>query len=118
DHQALRTEDAVTASTQQYDVHEARSVDGMHVRQYVDRSSGQVFAVTWDGPRLPDVAGLLGASATRYYAAARAHRGSHHVLSISDPDLSITLLRLPRGWQGQAYLPAAMPLGFDRSEIR
>jgi len=118
DHEALRAADVVTASAQQYDVHEARSADGMHVRQYVDRSSGKVFAVSWDGPRSPDVGRLLGASATRYYAAARANRGNHHVLSINDPDLSVTVLRLPRGWQGQAYLPAALPAGVDRSEIR
>jgi hypothetical protein len=117
DHEALRAADVVT-STQQYDIHEASSTDGTHVRQYVNRSSGKVFAVAWDGPRLPDVGGLLGASATRYYAAARLSRAGHHVLSINDPDLSVTVLRLPRGWQGQAYLPAALPAGIDRSEIR
>jgi len=118
DHEVLRAADLVTTSTQQYDVHEARSADGVHVSQYVSRSSGKVFAVTWDGPRLPDVGGLLGTSAARYYAAARVSRASHHVLSINDPDLSVTVLRLPRGWQGQAVLSTALPPGIDRSEIR
>ena len=118
DHEVLRAADVVTTSTQQYDVHEATNADGVHVSQYVNRSSGKVFAVTWDGPRLPDIGALLGTSAARYYAAARVSHASHHVLSINDPDLSVSVLRLPRGWQGQAYLPAAMPAGVDRSEIR
>lgn len=118
DHEALRTVDKVTVSTQQYDVHEGTSADGMRVRQYVERSSGKVFAVTWEGPRAPDIGRLLGDSADKYAAAVRAHRGSHHVLSIDDPDLSLTVLRLPRGWQGQAYLPAAVPAGMARNEIR
>ena len=118
DHERLQASDVVTASTPQYDVHEARSADGVHVRQYVDRSSGKVFAVTWDGPRSPDISAILGSSAPRYLAAVRAHRGNHHVLSIADPDLSVTVLRLQRGWQGQAYLPAAIPAGVKRSEIR
>jgi len=118
DHEAMRAVDVVTASTQQYDVHEGRSADGMHVRQYVERASGRVFGVAWEGPRAPDVVQLLGESADQYSAAARAHRGSHHVLSINDPDLAVTVLRLPRGWQGQAYLPSAVPAGVGRSEIR
>lgn len=118
DHEALRAADVVAVTTQQYDVHEARSADGLQVHQYVERTSGKVFAVTWEGPRSPDIGALLGASAELYYAAAHAHKGSHHVLSIDDPNLSLTVLRLPRGWQGKAYLPLAIPAGIDRAEIR
>ena len=61
---------------------------------------------------------MLGGLAGRYYAAAREHRGNHHVLTIEDPDLALTILRLPRGWQGHALLPTAIPTGVDRAEIR
>jgi hypothetical protein len=118
DHGALRAADVVTLTTQHYDLHEARTADGLQVRQYVDRTSGKVFAITWAGPRSPDIGALLGASAAKYYEAVRTHKGSHHALSIDDPDLSLTLLRLPRGWQGQAYLPSAARVGIDRNEIR
>jgi Protein of unknown function (DUF2844) len=117
DHEALRSADVVTP-TLRYDLHESQSVEGLRVRQYVDRVSGRVFAVSWEGPRSPDVSGLLGSYSARYAAAARAHRGNHHVLSIDEPDLQLTIMRLPRGWQGQAYLPAAIPEGVDRAEIR
>jgi len=117
DHETLRATDTVT-STVLYDMHEAESPTGVRVRQYVDRASGKVFALTWQGPRLPDVNALLGAYASRYQAAAKEHHGSHHALSIDDPDLKVSVLRLQRGWQGDAYLPNAIPQGVNRAELR
>jgi hypothetical protein len=117
DHEALRADDVVS-STDRYDVHEAQSPEGVRVRQYVDRASGKVFALAWEGPRSPDVNALLGAYASRYQAAAKANHGSHHVLSVSDPDFAVTVLRLQRGWQGLAYLPGSLPQGVSRDELR
>ena len=117
DHETLHASDVVT-STVLYDLHEAQSAAGVRVREYVDRVSGKVFALTWQGPRLPDLNGLLGAYAARYQAAAKEHHGSHHALSIDDPDLKISVLRLQRGWAGDAYLPNAIPQGVDRAELR
>jgi hypothetical protein len=116
DHESLQATHSVTP-TMQYDVHEGRTADGLQLREYVDRS-GKVFAVTWRGMRSPDVGALLGAHAARYRAAARARHGGHHVLSIKDADLVVTVMRLPRGWQGQAYLPAAIPAGVNRDDLR
>jgi hypothetical protein len=116
DAEALQATHAVTPMVN-YDLHEGTTADGLQVREYVDRS-GKVFAVTWKGPRSPNVSELLGVHAARYQAAAQAHRSGHHVLSINDPDLVVTAMRLPRGWQGQAYLPAAIPAGVSRSELR
>jgi hypothetical protein len=117
DREALRASDVVT-STVLYDLHEAQTPAGVRVRQYVDRASGKVFALTWQGPQLPDVNTLLGSYASRYQAAAKEHHGSHHVLTIDDPDLKVSVLRLQRGWQGDAYLPNAIPQGVDRAELR
>jgi hypothetical protein len=117
DHAALQAAEVVSP-TVLYDVHESRSADGLQIREYVDRVAGKVFAVTWQGPRSPDVSALLGDYAARYAAASQEHRGSHHVLSIDAPDLAVTIVRLPRGWAGQAYLPAAIPEGVDRAELR
>jgi len=116
DHAAIHATDAVT-STQYYDVHDGAGLAGEHIREYIDRS-GKVFAVTWRGPHSPDVASLLGGYATRYLATAHAHHGGHHVLVIADADLSVSVVRLPRGWQGQAHLPQALPAGVSGAEIR
>jgi hypothetical protein len=116
DHAALQATHIVTP-TVYYDLHEGTTADGVRLREYVDRA-GKVFAVSWQGPRSPDIGALLGAHAARYQAAARVHRGSHHVLSINDADLVVSVIRLPRGWQGQALLPESLPAGVSRADIR
>jgi hypothetical protein len=116
DHESLRANVTVTP-TVSYDLHELTTASGTRVREYADRS-GKVFAVTWQGPSLPDLGQLLGGYAERYATAVRAHRGSHHVLTLSEPDLAISVVKLPRGFSGQAYLPGAMPAGVGREELR
>jgi len=116
DHAAIHAADAVT-TTPHYDVHDGIGAGGMRIREYVDRG-GKVFAVRWRGPHSPDLNNLLGIYAARYVAMAHAHRGAHHVLVIADRDLSVSVLRLPRGWQGQASLPQALPPGVSGAEIR
>lgn len=116
DHESLHASHTVTP-TVNYDLHEGLSTDGVQLREYVDRS-GKVFAVGWQGPRSPDVGRLLGSFAERYYEAARLHRGSHHVLAVDQGDLVVAVVRLPRGWRGRAYLPAAIPAGVDLATLR
>jgi hypothetical protein len=117
DFEAARGTDVITPMPG-YELHEMRSVDGMRMRQYVDPATGRVFGVSWEGPHAPDVGTLLGPYAARYYAAAAAHHGNHHVLTVKDPQFEVTILRLPRGWQGRALLPGAVPDGVNRAEIR
>jgi hypothetical protein len=100
-----------------YDLHESASTDGVRLRQYVDRA-GTVFAVSWSGPRSPDVAALLGAHAARYQQALQGRAINHHVATVVEPGLEVSVIRLPRGWRGQALLPTAIPVGVRRSEIR
>jgi hypothetical protein len=116
DHERLRTTHTVVP-TALYDLHEGVSSNGTQLREYVDRG-GKVFAVSWQGPRSPDVANLLGASAARYQGVAKARHGSHHVVTIDDADLAVTVMRLPRGWQGEAVLPRAVPAGVARADLR
>lgn len=99
-----------------YDLHESITADGVVLRQYVDRS-GSVFAVTWHGRRSPDVDALLGAHA-EHYRATRSRFSNHHVVTLNEPGLTVTVMRLPRGWQGAALLPAAIPAGVSRAELR
>jgi hypothetical protein len=115
DHELLHASHTVTP-TVNYDLHEGVSTDGVQLREYVDRS-GKVFAVGWQGPRSPDVGRLLGTYAARYYDTARLHHGGHHVLAVNQGDLVVTVVRLPRGWQGRAYLPAAIPAGVDPATL-
>jgi len=116
DQQSLQATHSVTPAAN-YDLYESITADGMRLREYVDRS-GKVFGITWQGRRSPDVAALLGTHAARYLEEAHAQRGNHHVLTINDADLLLSVVRLPRGWRGQAYLPSAIPAGVNRAELK
>jgi len=61
---------------------------------------------------------LLGTYAPRLTAAARAHPGNHHVLTIQEPDLLVSVVRGPRSWEGHAVLPGAIPAGVSLAELR
>lgn len=112
---ALRASHAVTPFAA-YDLHEATSADGTVLREYVDKS-GKVFALSWRGPGSPNVRALLGSHAA-HYEAVRARFSSHHVVNIEEPGFAVSIVKLPRGWRGQAVLPAAIPAGVARNELR
>jgi hypothetical protein len=116
DHAALRIAPVLT-STASYDVYSGETSGGTALREYVDRS-GKVFAVGFNGPSAPQVMSVLGSYSARYLAAAKARRPARHVVVINDPDLSVSSVRLPRGWQFGAQLPASIPAGVDRSALR
>src|SRR5262249_22573807 len=42
-----------------FDVHQMQSANGTTVREYVS-TTGQVFAVSWEGPWMPDLRQMLG----------------------------------------------------------
>jgi hypothetical protein len=115
DSAALKATHSVTPFAR-YDLHESSSPDGMLLREYVDHG-GRVFAVSWRGPRSPDLKELLGVHAA-HFAAARSRLSNHHVTVVDEPGLAVTVLKLPRGWSGQALVPTALPSGVDRAELR
>jgi hypothetical protein len=83
------------------------------VRQYV-ASSGQVYAVSWDGPAMPDVSALLSTWFDRYRQGASAalpNANGLHSSRVSSSDLMVeTAVRL-RNFSGRAWLPDALPAG-------
>lgn len=115
DREALKGALTVTAKVA-YEIHELKISTGT-AREYL-ASGGLVFAVSWQGRRAPDLRQLLGAYFERYAAEARAHRTGHHVLSIETPDFVVSAVRFQRGFQGRAILPALMPAGVTRDELR
>lgn len=116
DHEALRGTLAVTPM-QRYDVHEIVTASGVTVREYAAHT-GPVFAVTWSGTQVPDLKLLLGTYFDRYVSLAKTHRTGHHVLSIESPDLVMTAVRFQRTATGRAYVPALLPSGVSRGELR
>jgi hypothetical protein len=114
---ALQTTRVTITPRERYDVHEMISGDGTTVRAYVE-PGGRVFAVTWAGRVQPDLRVVLGPSYARFVQAARAPHPSHHVLTVTTPDLVLSVVKLPRGFTGRAHLPALVPAGTAVDSLR
>jgi hypothetical protein len=100
-----------------FDRHESATALGFVIREYTDRQ-GRVFAVTLTGPISPDLKSLLGEYAPQFNQAAATARASHHVMTVRDGELSVSLLRLPRGWSGRAVLTDSIPDGVAARDIQ
>ena len=106
-------------SREQYDVQEITTAEtGMRVREYVNRD-GLVFAVSWDGPVMPDLRQLLGSHYAAYTEALAAltHRGLRSV-RVASSELVVEWGGHMRAYSGRAYLPILVPPGVPVAELR
>ncbi len=117
DHLALGGKTLTVTPAVAYDIHETTTADGARIRQYVSRS-GTVFAVAWSARTQPDLSILLAKQHDAYISATNAHHGNRHVFTVSTPELVISVLRVPRGFEGAAHVPALVPAGTSTSELR
>ncbi|MGA7813491.1 DUF2844 domain-containing protein [Caballeronia sp.] len=99
---------------------ESTDANQIRVRQYVS-AAGQVYAVSWDGPAMPDLAALLGTWFGEYQQSALAglpNVSSLHASRVSRSDLVVeTAVRL-RDFNGRAWLPDALPSGVTAGDIQ
>ena len=102
---------------QSYGVHELTTASGVHLREYV--AGGKVFAVSWQGPVIPDLRQVLGAYyATYAQAAAAPHAGGHRHLRVEQPGLVVESNGRMRAFYGRAWDPALLPASFSVADIR
>ena len=102
---------------QSYGVHELTTASGVQVREYV--AGGKVFAVSWQGPVIPDLRQVLGPYyATYARAAAAPHPGGHRHLKVEQPGLIVESNGRMRAFYGRAWDPALLPVNFSLAEIR
>ncbi len=113
----MRSEPVATA-TQLYDRHDMVSAGGQ-VHEFVSRS-GQVFAVTWSGQMPPDLHQILGTyyEGYRTAVAAQSGPGAHRLAAVVLPDLVVHAVARMRAFEGAAYVPSLVPVGFDLAELR
>lgn len=105
----------ITRSTA-YDIHEVQTSSGTTVREYVS-PAGKVFAVSWQGPWLPDLQQLLGPYFADY-TAAQNHRQSRGPLRIHQSNLVVQSSGHMRSFIGRAYIPDMMPAGVRAEDIQ
>ena len=101
-----------------YAVHEITTASGVHVREYL-ASDGKVFAVSWQGPFIPDLKQMLGPYYARYARATSAPRaGGKRHLKIKQPGLVVESNGRMRAFYGKAWDPALLPANFTAADIR
>lgn len=102
-----------------YSVQQILAPSGVLVREYLS-AQGRVFAVSWTGPVVPNLAGLLG----HYYApyaAALAARSPAELRRSADivlPDLVVQSSGHLRAYSGRAYLTQQLPAGVALEQIQ
>ncbi|TFW17187.1 DUF2844 domain-containing protein [Duganella callida] len=96
-----------------YTISQATLDSGTVVREYVD-ANGVVFAVSWNGPTLPDLRTLLGDKFTVMTSnAAKRPKAGHSQLAVNQADVVIVSNGHMRAFTGRAWIPGALPAGFD-----
>jgi hypothetical protein len=106
-----------TTSAAVYTISQSTLDSGTIVREYTD-ASGVVFAVSWTGPTLPDLRTLLGDKFTVMTSnAAKRPKAGHSQLAVDQSDVVIVSSGHMRAYAGQAWIPSALPAGFDTTTI-
>jgi hypothetical protein len=102
-----------------YAQHERLLGNGTTVREF-SRADGLVFAVSWEGPVLPDLNELLGEYFTTFMKGVkqdhqRGRRGSP--LHLASNGLVVSSTGRMRHFLGSAYAPTLVPAGLEITDI-
>ncbi len=99
-----------------YRMHEIVMPSGTKVHEFVN-SSGQVFAVTWQGPTMPNLRQTLGKYFDDYVAAEQTRHAVRRHIDIHRDDLVVESAGHMRAFSGRAYLPQAVPGGVNVGDL-
>lgn len=100
-----------------YTIQEFELPSGTRVHEFLS-AQGKVFAVSWQGPSVPDLRATLGAYFEQFVAAASGHRHGHHPLYVQQPDLVVQSTGHARSFSGRAYVPSLLPPDFSLDAIQ
>lgn len=107
------------AQSSLYTLHEVQLENGTSVREYAT-PDGIVFAVSWQGPVLPDLSALLGKYFNTFKMEAEQVRSAGRrggPVSIERPDLVMQSSGRMRNFFGHAYAPALIPVGVNIKDV-
>ncbi|MGF6994013.1 DUF2844 domain-containing protein [Paraburkholderia sp. GAS32] len=104
-----------------YTVRETTLGNGTVVREYL-AADGSVFGIAWRGPQMPDLNDLLGSYFPQYVAGVKAVRaargGARGPVAVDQSNLVVRSGGHMGGFNGQAWLPPALPAGVSGSDIQ
>ncbi len=116
---ALRGRLKSTQSTSTYTTQVITLPTGTTVREYAN-ASGQIFAVSWSGPRPPDLSQLFGTYFSEYKATLQtpAHSDLHRHVAVESAQMKYVGGGRMNHMQGTAWLPSAVPSGVTPEELK
>ncbi|MGB7195892.1 MAG: DUF2844 domain-containing protein [Collimonas pratensis] len=100
-----------------YTVSETVQPSGTTVREYISPAN-VVFAVSWQGPDMPNLQELLGTYADQYVSAASVPHAGRRAVAIQSDQLVLHSGGHMRSFAGSAYVPSLLPQGVTPSDIR
>jgi Protein of unknown function (DUF2844) len=100
-----------------YTVEQISIPTGVTVNEYLS-PDGTVFAVSWRGPRPPDLPQLLGSYFAEFQTAAASPQAQRGHLLVQTENLVVETSGHMRDLRGRAYLPALLPQGVSADEIQ
>jgi hypothetical protein len=92
--------------------HELVLPSGILVREYVS-PDGAVYAITWHGPRMPDLRELLGPYFAQLVESDSRPREGIHRMTMTGPDLVVRSSGHRGSFAGRAWVPSLVPAGVD-----
>jgi|SRR5579862_3447799 len=97
-----------SSALQGYTLHEITRPDGTIVREFAS-PAGIVFAVSWQGPAMPNLSQLLGKYFPQFQQAARASVRRRGPVVVHSATLVVESGGHMRGFHGRAYISSHMP---------
>ena len=104
-----------TIAVGRYTLFEIQTASGTVVREYAS-ASGTVFAVTWEGPSLPDLRQILGGYFSQVEASSNETAATGPRV-IDRPDLIFYSGGRVRAFHGKAAVPGLIPQGVSLEDI-
>jgi hypothetical protein len=96
--------------------HELQLASGIVIHEYVS-TGGEVYAITWRGPRMPDLRELLGRYFTQLDHRDSRQRGGHHRMTLTGSDLVIQSSGHRRSFVGRAWVPSLVPSSVNLDNV-
>ncbi len=115
--QARMAGSATSTTHANYTVERITTPSGTVVNEYVG-PDGTVFAVSWRGPRPPDLSQMLGSYFSDYRAALDQTRQMRRQLRVKSATVVVETGGHMRDLWGRAYVPSLMPSGVTTEEIK
>ena len=109
---------STTTNADLYSVHTIKTAPGISIKEYLS-PQGNVFAVAWQGPVLPDLRLLLGNYFQTYTdEIGKLNHSGGGPVAIITPDLVVQSGGHLRAFSGRAYLPQLLPEGITLDDIK